>query len=62
VRQGRGAEVRLCLYTNYCEALDQRHREVTCELWDRLNLDEPGLRRSADGKRRLLAPDWPAKK
>jgi 2,4-dienoyl-CoA reductase-like NADH-dependent reductase (Old Yellow Enzyme family) len=62
VRQGRGAEVRLCLYTNYCEALDQRHREVTCELWDRLNLDEPGVRRSADGKRRLLAPDWPAKK
>ena len=58
VRQGRGDEVRLCIYTNYCEALDQRHREVTCELWDRLNLDEPGVRRSADGKRRLLAPDW----
>ncbi|HWG70743.1 MAG TPA: NADH:flavin oxidoreductase, partial [Steroidobacteraceae bacterium] len=35
VRLGRGAEVRLCLYTNYCEALDQRHRQVTCELWDR---------------------------
>lgn len=42
VREGRGANVRLCLYTNYCEALDQRHREVTCELWDRTNLDEPG--------------------
>jgi 2,4-dienoyl-CoA reductase-like NADH-dependent reductase (Old Yellow Enzyme family) len=58
VRSGRGAEVRLCLYTNYCEALDQRHREVTCELWDREHLDEPGSARSADGKRRLIAPQW----
>lgn len=58
VRNGRGGEVRLCLYTNYCEALDQRHREVTCELWDREGLDQPGVVRSADGKRRLLAPDW----
>lgn len=57
VRSGRGAEVRLCLYTNYCEALDQRHREVTCELWDREGLDQPGIARSADGKRRLLPPD-----
>ncbi len=56
VREGRGAQVRLCLYTNYCEALDQRHREVTCELWDRTNLDEPGIALSADGKRRLLPP------
>jgi dimethylglycine catabolism A len=56
VREGRGAGVRLCLYTNYCEALDQRHREVTCELWDRSNLDEPGIMLSADGKRRLLPP------
>ena len=59
VRMGRGAEVRLCIYTNYCEALDQRHRQVTCELWDREALDEPGLRRSVDGKRRLIAPQWP---
>jgi dimethylglycine catabolism A len=58
VRAGRGAEVRLCIYTNYCEALDQRHRQVTCELWDREALDEPGLRLSADGKRRLIAPHW----
>jgi 2,4-dienoyl-CoA reductase-like NADH-dependent reductase (Old Yellow Enzyme family) len=56
VREGRGVKVRLCLYTNYCEALDQRHREVTCELWDRSNLDEPGIMLSADGKRRLLPP------
>ena len=56
VAGGRGHEVRLCLYTNYCEALDQRHRQVTCELWDREGLDEPGVKLSADGKRRLTAP------
>jgi 2,4-dienoyl-CoA reductase-like NADH-dependent reductase (Old Yellow Enzyme family) len=56
VRAGRGDKVRLCLYTNYCEALDQRHREVTCELWDRSGLDEPGVMLSADGKRRLIPP------
>jgi dimethylglycine catabolism A len=61
VRAGQGNCVRLCIYTNYCEALDQRHREVTCELWDREGLDEPGLRRSADGKRRLVAPAWRSK-
>jgi 2,4-dienoyl-CoA reductase-like NADH-dependent reductase (Old Yellow Enzyme family) len=55
---GHGAQVRLCLYTNYCEALDQRHRQVTCELWDREALDEPGVKRSIDGKRRLTPPAW----
>jgi 2,4-dienoyl-CoA reductase-like NADH-dependent reductase (Old Yellow Enzyme family) len=55
---GHGSQVRLCLYTNYCEALDQRHRQVTCELWDREALDEPGTRLSADGKRRLTPPQW----
>ncbi|MCC6522593.1 MAG: NADH:flavin oxidoreductase, partial [Polyangiaceae bacterium] len=35
LRLGRGAEVRRCAYTNYCEALDQRHAVVTCRLWDR---------------------------
>jgi len=58
VRTGHGAEVRLCIYTNYCEALDQRHRQVTCELWDRVALHAPDVRRSADGKRRLVAPGW----
>ena len=56
VRSGRGNEVRLCLYTNYCEALDQRHRQVTCELWDRENLQEKDIAMSRDGKRRLVAP------
>ncbi len=58
VHGGHGAQVRLCLYTNYCEALDQRHRQVTCELWDRERLDEPGVALAADGKRRLTPPAW----
>ena len=58
VRLGRGDEVRRCTYTNYCEALDQAHRPVTCKLWDRVALDEPGIATVDDGRRRLLAPDW----
>lgn len=58
VRLGRGAEVRVCEYTNYCEALDQKHAQVTCKLWDRHALDEPGLLKSKDGRRRLVAPAW----
>ena len=58
VRLGRGDEIRRCTYTNYCEALDQAHRQVTCKLWDRKELDEPGITMAADGRRRLLAPDW----
>ncbi|HXE57548.1 MAG TPA: hypothetical protein VNK43_06070 [Gemmatimonadales bacterium] len=57
VRLGRGAEVRRCVFTNYCEGLDQMHKPVTCKLWDRERLDEPGVPRSADG-RRLVAPPW----
>ena len=57
-RLGRGDEVRRCEYTNYCEALDQRHAQVTCKLWDRVEVDTPGGPLSADGKRRLVAPDW----
>ncbi|HEX5706930.1 MAG TPA: hypothetical protein VFX96_06525 [Pyrinomonadaceae bacterium] len=57
-RAGRGAEVRRCTYTNYCEALDQMHKQVTCKLWDRQALDEPGVRLSDDGRRRLLPPTW----
>jgi hypothetical protein len=58
VRMGRGDEVRRCNYTNYCEGLDQMHKQVTCKFWDRLNLDEPGITMSDDGKRRLVAPRW----
>ncbi|HKY26403.1 MAG TPA: NADH:flavin oxidoreductase [Pyrinomonadaceae bacterium] len=58
VKSGRGAEVRRCTYTNYCEALDQAHRAVTCKLWDRVDLEEPGIATVDEGRRRLLAPDW----
>jgi 2,4-dienoyl-CoA reductase-like NADH-dependent reductase (Old Yellow Enzyme family) len=58
VRLGRGAEVRRCTYTNYCEALDQAHRPVTCKLWDRVDLDEPGIATVDEGRRRLEPPAW----
>lgn len=57
LRTGRGSEIQRCRYTNYCEALDQRHEPVTCQLWDRLQLDGPGVR--ADGRKRLFAPRGP---
>ncbi|HWS89847.1 MAG TPA: hypothetical protein VN282_22965 [Pyrinomonadaceae bacterium] len=60
-RAGRGAEVRRCTYTNYCEALDQSHKQVTCKLWDREGLKEPGVPLSNDGRRRLLPPKWEEK-
>jgi len=58
VKTGRGEEVRRCTYTNYCEALDQAHRQVTCKLRDRKELDEPGIALASDGRRRLLPPAW----
>jgi dimethylglycine catabolism A len=48
LRLGYGDEVRRCVFTNYCEGLDQVHKTVTCKLWDR---DERG-------GRRLVAPAW----
>jgi len=65
IEQGRGEEVRRCLFTNYCEGLDQKHVEVTCQLWDR-DLEAPDAgaapgapaRRTKDGKRRLEPPRW----
>jgi len=58
IRLGRGAEVRRCIFSNYCEGLDQMHKQVTCQLWDREGLEEPGLLKSRDGRRRLVAPAW----
>lgn len=58
VKLGRGTEVRRCTYTNYCEALDQAHKQVTCKLWDRVHLDEPDIALSNDGRRRLIPPRW----
>jgi 2,4-dienoyl-CoA reductase-like NADH-dependent reductase (Old Yellow Enzyme family) len=56
--QGRGDEVRVCEFTNYCEGLDQKHKPVTCQLWDKHDLDTPGVKTTPDGKRRLTAPEW----
>ncbi len=58
VRLGHGAQVRRCEFTNYCEALDQQHKQVTCKLWDREATDAPGVALAFDGKRRLIAPTW----
>jgi 2,4-dienoyl-CoA reductase-like NADH-dependent reductase (Old Yellow Enzyme family) len=54
---GFGNAVRVCEYTNYCEGLDQKHKPVTCQLWDKL-ASSGAERRTADGKRRLTAPLW----
>ena len=57
MKTGRGSDIRRCEFTNYCEALDQMHKQVTCKLWDRVELDEPNISLSDDGKgRRLVAP------
>ena len=61
VKLGREQEVRRCTYTNYCEALDQAHRQVTCKLWDRKELNEPNITMAEDGRRRLLPPHWNGK-
>jgi 2,4-dienoyl-CoA reductase-like NADH-dependent reductase (Old Yellow Enzyme family) len=58
MRLGRGEEIRRCSFTNYCEGLDQMHKQVTCKLWDREERDEPGARLTADRLRRLEAPVW----
>ena len=58
VRLGYGHLVRRCEFTNYCEGLDQQHKQVTCKLWDRVDIDAPGVRLTRDGKRRLSPPSW----
>jgi 2,4-dienoyl-CoA reductase-like NADH-dependent reductase (Old Yellow Enzyme family) len=59
IRLGLGHLVRRCEFTNYCEGLDQRHKQVTCKLWDRtLDPADPPSALSRDGKRRLLPPSW----
>lgn len=58
MKLGRGDEIRRCEFTNYCEGLDQMHKQVTCKLWDRVGLDEPDVSLADDGRRRLVAPDW----
>ncbi|MCI0490274.1 MAG: NADH:flavin oxidoreductase [Blastocatellia bacterium] len=58
IRLGRGEEIRRCVFTNYCEGLDSMHKQVTCKLWDRVQLDEPEITMSDDGRRRLVPPRW----
>jgi 2,4-dienoyl-CoA reductase-like NADH-dependent reductase (Old Yellow Enzyme family) len=58
LQRGRGDAIRRCIYRNYCEALDQKHRQVTCQLWDRQALDEAGAALTDGGRRRLVAPAW----
>lgn len=62
VELGLGEQVRRCIYTNYCEGLDQKHVPVTCQLWDReFEAPDPGgeaPRMTPDGKRRYLPPAW----
>jgi 2,4-dienoyl-CoA reductase-like NADH-dependent reductase (Old Yellow Enzyme family) len=57
IQLGLGSDVRVCEYTNYCEGLDQKHKPVTCQLWDKLPT-AAGERRTPDGKRRMTAPAW----
>ena len=58
LRLGLGDEVRRCVFTNYCEGLDQVHKPVTCKLWDHADLDGADAPLTADGRRRLVAPAW----
>jgi 2,4-dienoyl-CoA reductase-like NADH-dependent reductase (Old Yellow Enzyme family) len=57
IRLGYGDQVRRCLFTNYCEGLDQAHKPVTCQTWDRLRLPDEADIPTVDG-RRLVAPKW----
>jgi len=58
IRLGYGHLVRRCEFTNYCEGLDQQHKQVTCKLWDRVDVDAPEASLTRDGKRRLAPPSW----
>lgn len=58
MRTGQGEAIRTCALTNYCEGLDQQHKQVTCRLWDRDFSAGDDPMRSTDGKRRLVAPPW----
>jgi 2,4-dienoyl-CoA reductase-like NADH-dependent reductase (Old Yellow Enzyme family) len=58
IRLGLGHQVRRCVFTNYCEGLDQVHKPVTCKLWDHVDLEGDRVPLTADGRRRRVAPDW----
>ena len=60
MRAGQGHSIHRCKATNYCEALDQKHATVTCQLWDKPR-DASG-RLQADivrlGRRTLPPQGW----
>ncbi len=58
MRLGQGAAIRRCEFTNYCEGLDQAHKQVTCKLWDKPTAETSADSLSSDGRRRLLPPPW----
>ena len=58
IRLGLGDQVRRCEFTNYCEGLDQHHKQVTCKLWDRRWTPDERVPLASDGRRRLTAPPW----
>jgi 2,4-dienoyl-CoA reductase-like NADH-dependent reductase (Old Yellow Enzyme family) len=58
VRSGNGADIRRCVFTNYCEGLDLVHKQVTCKLWDREAIGDADVVLANDGRRRLTAPPW----
>lgn len=58
LRLGLGEQIRRCLFTNYCEGLDQAHKPVTCQLWDRAVFPEEPAEVPRVNGRRLTAPRW----
>lgn len=58
IKLGCGDSIRTCEFINYCEGLDQKHKTVTCQLWDKEGLNDPNVKKTSDSKRRLTAPDW----
>jgi 2,4-dienoyl-CoA reductase-like NADH-dependent reductase (Old Yellow Enzyme family) len=57
LRLGLGEQVRRCVFTNYCEGLDQVHKPVTCKLWDRVGGAARGS--GAAGRRGGNTPETP---
>ena len=58
MRLGRGDAGPALHLHELLRGLDQMHKQVTCQLWDRESLDEPDVPKSKDGRRRLIPPAW----
>ena len=56
---GLGDSVRVCEFTNYCEGPRPEAQDRDLPALGQARLDDAaGATRTADGKRRLTAPDW----